>query len=334
MFAGEPMTFSPVSDVPVPSDYLVGPGDTVNVQLYGKDNREYTLTIGRDGTIQFPELGPISVVGLTFVELREYLSERISKQMIGIESNITMGELRSIRIFIAGDAYKPGAYTVSSLSTITQALFVAGGVNEIGSLRNIQVKRKGKLIASFDLYDLLLNGDASKDINLRSGDVVFIPSVGGRVSVTGEIRRPAVYEIKSNETINDVIKMAAGVNSGAYPRRSSIERYNQNGLKTIVNVDLTSEKAKQKQAKPGDFIRVKSASTQYEDAITLVGAVVRPGKYQWFQGQKINDLIPTIWGDLAISADLNYGLVIREVDKFGRIEVHQFSLVKQLLNKM
>ncbi|WP_192022367.1 SLBB domain-containing protein [Shewanella sp. WPAGA9] len=325
MFAGEPMTFSPVSDVPVPSDYLVGPGDTVNVQLYGKDNREYTLTIGRDGTIQFPELGPISVVGLTFVELREYLSERISKQMIGIESNITMGELRSIRIFIAGDAYKPGAYTVSSLSTITQALFVAGGVNEIGSLRNIQVKRKGKLIASFDLYDLLLNGDASKDINLRSGDVVFIPSVGGRVSVTGEIRRPAVYEIKSNETINDVIKMAAGVNPGAYPRRSSIERYNQNGLKTIVNVDLTSEKAKQKQAKPGDFIRVKSASTQYEDAITLVGAVVRPGKYQWFQGQKINDLIPTIWGDLAISADLNYGLVVREVDKFGKIEVHQFS---------
>ncbi|MCC4831117.1 SLBB domain-containing protein [Shewanella sp. 10N.7] len=325
MFAGEPMTFSPVSDVPVPSDYLVGPGDSVNVQLYGKDNREYTLTIGRDGTIQFPELGPISVVGLTFVELREYLTDRIAKQMIGIESNITMGELRSIRIFIAGDAYKPGSYTVSSLSSITQALLVAGGVNEIGSLRNIQVKRKGKLVTTFDLYDLLLKGDASNDINLRSGDVVFIPSVGGRVSVTGEIRRPAIYEIKSKENINDVIQMAAGVNPGAYPRRSSIERYNANGLKTIVNVDLTSEKAKQQLAKSGDFIRVKSASTQYEDAITLVGAVVRPGKYQWYQGQKINDLLPTIWGDLAITADLNYALVIREIDKFGNIEVFQFA---------
>ncbi|WP_299568271.1 SLBB domain-containing protein [uncultured Shewanella sp.] len=325
MFAGEPMTFSPVSDVPVPSDYMVGPGDTLNVQLYGKDSREYSLTIGRDGTIQFPELGPISVVGLTFVEVREYLSDRIEKQMIGIESNITMGELRSIRIFIAGDAYKPGSYTVSSLSSITEALLAAGGVNEIGSLRNIQVKRKGKLVTTFDLYDLLLKGDASKDINLRSGDVVFIPSVGGRVSVTGEIRRPAIYEIKSNENINDVINMAAGVNPGAYPRRSSIERFNRNGLKTIVNVDLTSDTAKKQLAKAGDFIRVKSASTQYEDAITLVGAVVRPGKYQWFQGQKINDLLPTIWGDLAISADLTYALVIREIDKYGNIEVLQFS---------
>nr|WP_102519265.1 SLBB domain-containing protein [Shewanella sp. 10N.286.48.A6] len=325
MFAGEPMTFSPISDIPVPSDYMVGPGDTLNVQLYGKDNREYSLTIGRDGNIQFPELGPISVVGLTFSELREYLGERIQKQMIGIESNITLGELRSIRIFIAGDAYKSGSYTVSSLSTITQALFAAGGVNEIGSLRNIQVKRQGQLVGSFDLYDLLLKGDASKDINLRSGDVVFIPSVGGRVSITGEIRRPAIYEIKSNETIDDVVKMAAGVNPGAYPKRSSIERYNHNGLKTIVNVDLTSAKAASKLAKAGDFIRVKSASMQYEDAVTLVGAVVRPGKYQWYQGQKVNDLLPTIWGDLAISADLNYALIIREVNKFGKIEVLQFS---------
>ncbi|MFS1423646.1 SLBB domain-containing protein [Shewanella sp. 10N.286.48.B5] len=325
MFAGEPMTFSPISDIPVPSDYMVGPGDTLNVQLYGKDNREYSLTIGRDGNIQFPELGPISVVGLTFSELREYLGERIQKQMIGIESNITLGELRSIRIFIAGDAYKPGSYTVSSLSTITQALFAAGGVNEIGSLRNIQVKRQGQLVGSFDLYDLLLKGDASKDINLRSGDVVFIPSVGGRVSITGEIRRPAIYEIKSNETIDDVVKMAAGVNPGAYPKRSSIERYNNNGLKNIVNVDLTTAEAAEKLAKAGDHIRVKSASTQYEDAITLVGAVVRPGKYQWYQGQKVNDLLPTIWGDLAISADLNYALIIREVNKFGKIEVLQFS---------
>ena len=179
MFAGEPTTFAPVSDVPIPSDYLVGPGDVINVQLYGKENNEYSLTIGRDGTIQFPNLGPISVIGYNFADLRQELNKRIKQQMIGIESNITMGALRSIRIFVAGDAYKSGSYTVSSLSTITQALFVAGGVNEIGSLRNIQVKRNGKLVGQFDLYDLLLKGDASGDINLRSGDVVFIPSVGG-----------------------------------------------------------------------------------------------------------------------------------------------------------
>nr|BAL45901.1 polysaccharide export protein [Shewanella livingstonensis] len=324
MFAGEPTTFAPVTDVPVPSDYMVGPGDVIKVQLYGKESNEYSLTINRDGTVQIPDLGPVSVAGLSFSDLRQELSKRIKQQMIGIESNITMGELRSIRIFIAGDAYKPGSYTVSSLSTITQALFVAGGVNEIGSLRNVQVKRSGKLIGSFDLYDLLLRGDASGDINLRSGDVVFIPSIGGLVSVAGEVQRPAIYELKKNETIADVINMAAGIKQGAYPRNSSIERYNANGLKTIINVDLTSANGNNTLAKAGDYIRVKNASNQYEDAITIVGAVVRPGKYQWKQ-QRISDVLPSIWGDLLLSADLDYGLVVREINKHGDIETLQFA---------
>ncbi|WP_350432814.1 SLBB domain-containing protein [Shewanella sp. H8] len=324
MFEGEPTTFAPVTDVPIPSDYMVGPGDVIKVQLYGKESNEYSLTINRDGTIQIPDLGPVSVVGLSFSDLRQELTKRIKQQMIGIESNISMGELRSIRIFIAGDAYKPGSYTVSSLSTITQALFVAGGVNEIGSLRNVQVKRNGKLIGAFDLYDLLLRGDASGDINLRSGDVVFIPSIGGLVSVAGEVRRPAIYELKKNETIADVINMAAGLNQGAYPKNSSIERYNNNGLKTIINVDLTSPKGNNTLAKAGDFVRVKSASNQYEDAITVLGAVVRPGKYQWKQ-QRISDLLPSIWGDLLLSADLDYGLIVREINQHGDIETLQFS---------
>ncbi|MGX9460162.1 SLBB domain-containing protein [Shewanella sp. A14] len=324
MFAGEPTTFAPVSDVPVPSNYMVGPGDVIKLQLYGKESNEYSLTINRDGTVQIPDLGPVSVAGLSFSDLRQELSKRIKQQMIGIESNITMGELRSIRIFIAGDAYKPGSYTVSSLSTITQALFVAGGVNEIGSLRNVQVKRNGKLVGSLDLYDLLLRGDASGDINLRSGDVVFIPSIDGLVSVAGEVQRPAIYELKKNETIADVINMAAGIKQGAYPKNSSIERYNANGLKSIINVDLTTEKGNKTLAKAGDFIRVKNASSQYEDAITIVGAVVRPGKYQWKQ-QRISDLLPSIWGDLLLSADLDYGLVVREINKHGDIETLQFA---------
>lgn len=333
MFAGEPSTFAPVSDVPVPGEYLVGPGDNIKVQLYGKENKEYDLVINREGVIQFPELGPIPVSGLTFSGLRETLSQRIKQQMIGIESNITMGELRSIRIFVAGDAYKPGSYTVSSLSTVTQALFVAGGVNEIGSLRNIQLKRNGKLIGSLDLYDLLLKGDASGDLRLQSGDVVFIPAIGGLVSVSGEVRRPAIYELKNNETMADVIAMAAGLNPGAYPKSSSVERYNGKSLKTIINVDLTSEQGKMTQVKAGDFIRVKSASEQFESAVTVVGAVVRPGKYQWFAGQRISDIFHSIWGDLAISADLDYGLVVREVNEYGDIEVHQFSPGKAINSK-
>lgn len=334
LFQGEPSTFAPVSDIPVPSEYLVGPGDNIKVQLYGKDNNEYDLVINREGVIQFPELGPISVNGLTFAELRELLTSRIQQQMIGIESNITMGELRSIRIFVAGDAYKPGSYTVSSLSTITQALFVAGGVNEIGSLRNIKLKRNGKLVGSMDLYDLLMRGDASGDLRLRSGDVVFIPSVGGLISVTGEVRRPAVYELKANEEMADIIQMAAGFKPGAYPQSTSVERFNDKGLKSIINVDLKSAKGKSARAHAGDLVRVKGASNQFKDAITVIGAVVRPGKYQWYQGQKISDLLPSLWGDLASSADLDYGVVVRELNQYGDIEVYQFQPAKAINDKL
>lgn len=333
LFEGEPVSFAPVSDIPIPSEYLVGPGDTIKVQLYGKENKEYDLIIGRDGNIQFPELGPISVLGLKFEDMRQAVSARIKQQMIGVESNITMGELRSIRIFIAGDAYKPGSYTVSSLSTITQALFVAGGIAEIGSLRNIQLRRKGELIGTLDLYDLLMRGDASNDMRLHSGDVVFIPSVGGLVSVDGEVRRPAIYELKGNESMEEVISMAGGLKGDAYPRSSSIERYNEQGLKSIKNVDLTTDKGRAEKAKAGDIIKVKTATSQFEDAVTVIGAVVRPGKYQWYQGQKISDLLPSVWGDFLPSADLDYAIIIREINKHGDIEVHQFAPSRAIINK-
>ncbi|WP_338589256.1 SLBB domain-containing protein [Shewanella khirikhana] len=325
LFAGEPSTFAPVSDAPVPAEYQIGPGDTLNVQLYGKENKNFSLTVGRDGTVQFPDLGPISLVGMSFSEARSLLLDKIAKSMIGIQASITMGELRSIRIFVAGDAYKPGSYTVSSLSTITQALFVSGGINEIGSLRNVQLKRNGKLIGSLDLYDLLLKGDASKDLRLQSGDVVFIPAVGGLVSVDGEVRRPAIYELKKGETVKDVVSMAAGLMPGAYPKQSVLERFGSDGLKTLINLDLTSAKGLSVSAKAGDYIRVKSASAQFDNAITVVGAVVRPGKYQWAQGKRVSDILPSIWGDLEINADLDFGLVVREVNQFGDIEVLQFA---------
>ncbi len=333
LFAGEPSTFAPVSDVPVPSEYLMGPGDTLIVQLFGKDNREFSLTVNRDGTVQFPELGPISIAGLSFAEAKDTLQKRIKHQMIGIESNITMGELRSIRIFVAGDAYKPGSYTVSSLSTMTQALFVSGGVNEIGSLRKVQLKRGGKLVGTLDLYDLLMRGDASGDMRLQSGDVVFIPPVGGLVSVAGEVRRPAIYELKGGETLGDVVNMAAGAKPGSYPKGSVVERYNDQGLKSLLTIDLTSAKGQKTLAKAGDVIRVKGTSGQYDNAITLVGAVVRPGKYQWHQGLKVNDILKSIWSDLQISADLDYAILLREVDDYGNIEVYQFAPGKAIVHQ-
>ncbi|WP_028765182.1 SLBB domain-containing protein [Shewanella colwelliana] len=330
LFAGSPTTFAPVSDVPVPSEYMVGPGDTLNIDLYGKESESYTLTIGRDGTIQFPNVGPISLVGMSFSDVRSFLTEKIELSMIGQSANITMGELRSIRIFVAGDAYQPGSYTVSSLSTITQALFVSGGVNEIGSLRNIQLKRAGKTVATFDVYDLLLRGDASSDRRLQSGDVVFIPTTGATISVFGEVKRPAIYELKSNETMADVIAMASGLNPGAYPKASVVERYNDKAVKTVINVDLTEKRGLQTKAKNGDLLNVKSASTRVDNAVTLAGAVIRPGKYQYTHKARVADLLPSVWGNLTIAADLDYALLVRELNQRGDIEVYQFSLGKAI----
>ncbi|MBB1440680.1 SLBB domain-containing protein [Shewanella sp. SG41-4] len=330
LFAGSPTTFAPVSDVPVPNEYMVGPGDNINVQLYGKENNNYQLIVGRDGAVQFPDLGPISLVGLSFSEARVLLQDKIAQSMIGINSSITMGELRSIRIFVAGDAYQPGSYTVSSLSTITQALFVSGGINEIGSLRNIQLKRAGKAVGTLDLYDLLMRGDSSGDKRLQSGDVVFIPTAGASVSVMGEVRRPAIYELKNSETMADVLRMASGLNPGAYPKASVVERYSDKAVKTVVNVDLTASSGLSTFAKNGDVLNVKSASTRVENAITIAGAVIRPGKYQWTNQLKVADLLPSIWGNLTITADLDYSLLIREINQRGDIEIQRLALGKAI----
>ena len=153
LFAGTPSTFAPATDIPVPADYVIGPGDTILVQLYGKNNASYELLVNREGVIQFPEIGPLSVAGLSFEELKNHINEVASQQIIGVKASVTLGNLRSIRIFVLGEAYRPGSYTVSALSTITNALFASGGVTKVGSLRHVQLKRDGSLITELDLYD-------------------------------------------------------------------------------------------------------------------------------------------------------------------------------------
>ena len=215
-----PSTFAPVSDIQVPVDYIVGPGDTLDIQLYGNEPADYELTVERDGRINFPKLGPIMVSGMTFDEARETIEQRVAKQLIGSHVSVTMGDLRSIRVFVLGEAEKPGSYTVSGLSTMTNALFVSGGVKKIGSLRNIELKRDGRLVSTLDLYDLLLRGDNSGDRQLLPGDVIFIPPIGNTVSVYGAVRRPAIYELKTERTVEQAIELAGGLlpDADAKPR--------------------------------------------------------------------------------------------------------------------
>jgi len=333
MFEGEPTTFAPVNDIPVPSEYLMGPGDVVNVQIYGKENQSFSLTVSRVGNIDLPNSGPMSVNGLTFETLQKQLSARINEQYTGVNSNVSLGELRSIRIIIAGEAYKPGSYTVSSLSTITQALFVSGGITDIASLRHIQLKRAGKTVVSFDLYDLLMKGDASKDARLQSGDVVFIPAVEKTVTVKGEVRRPAIYELKGDETAYDLVRLAAGLKANSFPKASVITRFSSDFLPTLVNVDLTTRNGKQAPISDGDVLTVQSTTNKIKNQVLIAGSVNRPGFYQWRNGMRISDLIASQWSDLKGTVDLKYSLLTREVNLQGDIETKQFSLASIFKDK-
>lgn len=166
LFAGNPSTFAPVTEIPIPSDYTLGPGDVLQIQLWGKESQNLQLPISRDGSISFPQSGPVSVAGLSFDEARQQIKKRVSEQYIGVEASVSLGELRSMRIFVLGEARNPGSYSVSSLSTMTNALYVSGGIKQNGSLRSVQHKRDGKLVGTLDLYDLLMKGDSSADTRM------------------------------------------------------------------------------------------------------------------------------------------------------------------------
>ncbi len=333
LFAGEPTSFSPVTEIPIPSEYVVGPGDELVIQLYGKQNDIFRLIVSRNGEIQFPELGPISIANLNFDDARKLLQKRIKNQIIGVESSISLGSLRSMRVFVLGDAYKPGSYEVSSLSTITNALFVSGGIKTIGSLRNIQLKRRGRLVTTLDLYDLLLKGDTSNDFRLLPGDVVFIPSVGARVSVDGEVIRPAIYEIKKNETLKHLLKMVGGLKPTANAKTALLNRINSRHVREALDIDLTNTVDTKIKLMNGDDLLVGEISSFVENTITLSGAVTRSGKYKWTDGIRVSDVIHNLNHDLLNDAELGYSIIVREVNQKHDIIIIEFSLEQMINNK-
>ena len=191
----KPTTFAPENYFATPADYPVGSGDEINILLWGRINEEYRLKVDRDGRINIPHLGPIPVAGLPFSAMQKIILDRM-QSIEGVQASITMGELRSIGVFIVGEVRSPGMYTVSALSNVTNALFAAGGPSKRGSLRDIQLKRNGNLIATIDFYDFLLSGKDNTGIRLKSGDVIVVPIVKKMAAVAGNMRRSALYEIK------------------------------------------------------------------------------------------------------------------------------------------
>jgi polysaccharide export outer membrane protein len=332
LFKGLPTTFAPVSDIQVPIDYMVGPGDTMEVQLYGNDPAVYELTVQRDGRINFPKLGPIMVSNMSFDAARAAIEHRVSEQLTGSRVSVTMGDLRSIRVFVLGEAEKPGSYTVSGLSTMTNALFVSGGVKKIGSLRNIQLKRDGKLVTTLDLYDLLLRGDTHNDRQLLPGDVIFIPPIGRTVAIDGEVRRPAIYELKSEITVAQAVDVAGGLTPDADAKSGQLERILPSQLREMHNVDLTADIGRATEVANGDKLRIPAIRPTLENSVVLTGHVFRPGQFEFRAGLRLSDVLGS-FDELRPNADQHYIMIRREVPPDERIAVVSADLGRALRAK-
>jgi protein involved in polysaccharide export with SLBB domain len=304
-------SFDPPMTGPVPPDYVLGPGDTVRVQLFGNVNGIYEFDVTRDGILNLPEIGPVTVAGLPFSEFRQDLNRRVKEMLIGTQVSVTMGQLRTIRVFVLGDANRPGSYVVDSLATMSSALYRSGGISRVGSLRDIQLKRSGKIVARLDLYDLLLKGDTSGDSRLQPGDVIFVSPIGTQISVVGAVKRPAIYETRGKATVSDVIAMAGGLLPDAYPDGARIERFEGGQERIVISIDADSAAATSAVVSPGDVVLIPDVLPAFEDVVTLTGHVHRPGPYQWRAGMRLTDLVGSAL-ELKPGADANYMLIRRE----------------------
>ncbi|MEO0996404.1 MAG: polysaccharide biosynthesis/export family protein, partial [Pseudomonadota bacterium] len=243
-------------DIPVPTDYVLGPGDLLRIQLYGNQTGFYELEVDRDGVVAFPELGPINVAGLNFDAVRSDIERRVAEQLIGVSVSVTLGDLRSVQVFLAGDVERAGAYQVTAMSTLLDVLIAGGGIADTGSLRRIQLKRDGNTVASFDLYQLLLFGSSAGNRRVQAGDVVFVPPVGEQVTVSGAVRRPAIYEIRDDLDAADVLLLAGGAQSGAWLAGARLQRRDPDAGVTVDAVNLTVPAGLRQALQGGDVLVV------------------------------------------------------------------------------
>lgn len=329
LFRRAPSTFAPVTNVPVPADYVIGAGDELEVQLYGNQNRNLRLIVGRDGRINFPELGPINVSGQRFTSAKSSIESRVERQMIGVRASVSMGDTRSIRVFVLGEAQRPGSYTISGLGTVTSALFAAGGVKPIGSLRKIALKRQGELVRELDLYDLLIRGDTTDDAKLLPGDVVFIPPVGPTASVDGEVRRPAIYETKGETTVSELVQLAGGLTSEADRSKAMLTRIDENQHRVVVQIDPSAASNAAELVRNGDLLRVARLRPTLDAGVMVEGHVYTPGAVAYREGMRLSDVIHSV-DELQPNADIHYLLIRRELTPDRRITALSADLAAAL----
>ena len=293
LFDLPPSTFAPMDLLQVPSDYIIGPGDELQVRIWGQIEADLRVTVDRSGQMYIPQVGQISVAGIHYGDLEQHLKSEISKIFRNFNLTANVGRLRSIQVLVVGNARYPGTYTISSLSTLVNAIFASGGPAPQGSLRHIQVRRDGATITDFDFYDLLIKGDKSKDVRLQPGDVLYIPPVGPLAGISGSVNTPAIYELKASSALNDLIEIAGGMSSLADPSKITIDRLVDHQSRKTLEFPY-DEQSRALTLQDGDIVRVFSIVPSFQDTVTLRGSVANPGRYPWKPGMRIRDLIPNV----------------------------------------
>jgi len=291
LFRNVPSTFAPLDMTPVPPDYVIGPGDELRIRVWGQVNFNADLRVDRSGAIYLPQVGEIHVAGLPFSNLDPHLRTAIGRVYRNFDLTADVGQIRAIQVYVAGQARRAGVYTVSSLSTLVDALFASGGPSLEGSMRHIQVKRNDTVVTDFDLYAFIAHGDKSGDVKLLSGDVIFIPPAGPQVAVTGSVRNPAIYELREGDTIGAAVNDAGGVSTLAAGARISLERILDHRDRQAMEVAMDTAGMATPLA-GGDILRVLAIVPRYDKTVTLRGNTANPGHYAWHEGMRLSDLIP------------------------------------------
>ncbi len=315
---------------PVPPNYIVGPGDQIHIMLWGRINSDYTLEVQPDGTIYFPQVGPLMVAGMRYDKMQKFLRDQASR-IIGAKAAITLTRLHTIQVMVLGEVQHPGIYSLSAMSTILDAVIAAGGPSKSGTIRNIELKRNNKLITKLDLYDLLLYGDAKNNKYLKQGDIIFIPTVGPLVGIAGCVKRPAIYELKNNYTLINLIKLAGGFLPNALIQNIQVERINNYSQKVVLDINATNKKILNTfKLRDGDLVKIFSIANADQNAIFLCGNVIHPGEYAYKDGLKLSDIIHST-KDLLPNTFIKYGYIRRLTAK-RQYKYIVFNLKKFLAN--
>lgn len=283
--------FSASQNIPVTSDYVLGPGDEILVRAWGQVDIDYHAVIDRNGMISIPKVGSINLSGVKYDQLQGLIKTSISRIYTNFDLTVTLGQLRSVQIFVVGQVKHPGAYTVGPMSTLVNAVYLSGGPSHSGSMRRIELKRGSRVVTEFDFYDLLIKGDKTKDLRLQAGDVIHVLAVGPQVAISGSVNAPAIFEAKEGESLSDLVGWAGGFATTAQTQKISLQR-NLDGLaRQVQEIDAKSGGLKTL-LKGGDVAIISAISPQIKNSVTLRGNIAEPKQFAWREGLKVHDVIP------------------------------------------